>query len=196
MPLHSAMVGSELHQDKLISTALTSDAGKVTTPSSVTPGVGVLRKLKGIELETDLVAATDRGKALVQSTSTDDVPEWRYITPADVNAYLSTVGIDLADISVASTDYRVAAQGVEAILIRVVLYGALTLVNETITVTVGAAAAVPLTVPFAGSGAGVRSASVLTNLSAAQVAGSLITVTSAGNSTGPARAHVSVELYQ
>lgn len=42
---HAALTGAQLHEDKLISTATTADAGKVTTPSSVTNGVGTLRKL-------------------------------------------------------------------------------------------------------------------------------------------------------
>lgn len=54
MAIHSSLTGSELHEDKLISTAVPGDAGKVTTPSAVA-GIGELRKLA----ETEITSVTD-----------------------------------------------------------------------------------------------------------------------------------------
>lgn len=54
MPQHSSLAGAELHQDRYISTAVSGDAGKVTTPSAV-DGVGELRNL----LETEISQVTD-----------------------------------------------------------------------------------------------------------------------------------------
>lgn len=194
MPLHSAMTGSEVHEEKLISTAVVLDAGKVVTPSGVTPGVGVLRKLLGTELDTGLLT-TDTGKVLTPRSDTNGVGEWRYLEPEDLDRYLTTVGLKIADISVVSDQWVVAALGVTSIRIRVVLDAALTAADETVTVTVGGATAVPLVVPFSGSGAGVVTSSAETTLSAAQAAGAAIRVQVAGTSTGPAGAYISLELY-
>ena len=54
MAVHNTLTGSEVHQDKLIGTAVPGDAGKVTTPSGVA-GVGELRNL----LETEISQVTD-----------------------------------------------------------------------------------------------------------------------------------------
>lgn len=45
MAEHNTLTGSSLHECKQISTAATSDSGKVITPSASTAGVGVLRSL-------------------------------------------------------------------------------------------------------------------------------------------------------
>jgi hypothetical protein len=66
MPVHNALSGSEVHQDKLISTAVTGDAGKVTTPSAVTAGTGVLRNL----LETEISQVTDVISVLFSDVTT------------------------------------------------------------------------------------------------------------------------------
>ena len=48
---HSTLSGASVHEDKLITTATTADAGKVTTPSSITNGVGTLRKLTPADVD-------------------------------------------------------------------------------------------------------------------------------------------------
>lgn len=50
MPNHASLSDAELHYCKHITTATTSDKGKVITPSSTTNGISTLRKLN----ETDL----------------------------------------------------------------------------------------------------------------------------------------------
>lgn len=189
MPLHSAMVGSEVHQDRLISTAVTADAGKVTTPSSVTPGVGELRKLKVLELDPDSTVA-DTGRVWTPSSVSNDQLELRYLQPEDLDGYKVVYALDFADISVVGTEYAVLMHDAVTIRIAVVLYGALTVADETVTVTVGSATGVPLVVPFAGSAAGTVVLSPITTLSAPQLEGVLISVASAGTSTGPQRAKV------
>lgn len=185
------MTGSELHQDRLISTALVSDAGKVTTPSAVTPGTGELRKLKVLELDPDTTTA-DAGKVWTPDGITNDTIELRLLAPEDVDGYKVVYDFDLADISVVSTDYAVLMHAATTIRIAVVLYAGLTVADETITVTVGTATGVPLVVPFTASASGSITLSPITTLSAVQAEGVLITVASAGTSTGPAAAKVLV----
>jgi hypothetical protein len=51
MPAHQSIIDpTKIHEAKQIAGASTTDAGKIITPSSVTPGVGVLRKLGTSEL--------------------------------------------------------------------------------------------------------------------------------------------------
>jgi hypothetical protein len=50
MAEHNTLTGSSLHECKQVSTASTSDAGKVITPSSVSAGEGVLRLLTEAEI--------------------------------------------------------------------------------------------------------------------------------------------------
>lgn len=185
------MTGSELHQDRLISTALITDAGKVTTPSGITPGTGELRKLKVLELDPDTTTA-DTGKVWTPDATTNDTISLRYLSPADVDAYKVVHAVDFADVSVASTEYAVLMHPATTIRIAVVLYAGLTVADETITVTVGTATGVPLVVPFTASAAGTIVLSPVTTLSAVQAEGVLITVASAGTSTGPAAAKVLV----
>lgn len=52
MAEHNTLTGTSIHEDKLISTAGTSDAGKVTTPSASTAGLGVLRNLLESEVNS------------------------------------------------------------------------------------------------------------------------------------------------
>lgn len=52
MAEHNTLTGSSVHEEKYISSAGTSDAGKVVTPSSSTAGQGELRKLVVTELDT------------------------------------------------------------------------------------------------------------------------------------------------
>lgn len=52
MAEHNTLTGSALHEDKLISTAGTGDAGKVTTPSASVAGTGVLRNLVESEISS------------------------------------------------------------------------------------------------------------------------------------------------
>lgn len=62
---HKSVPASQLHEDKLIASATTADAGKVTTPSGTTNGVGVLRKLLISEIDFGIViTAADVGKVL------------------------------------------------------------------------------------------------------------------------------------
>src|SRR5690606_35045502 len=158
---------SELHQDKLISTAVVGDAGKITTPSAISPGTGELRYLRATELDTELLIA-DAGKVLTQRSDTDAVGEWRRLTPADLGSVLYTQAFDLADIGTLETQYGVASAPVTTLLIRVVLSDAITVADSAITVTVGGATPVVLTVPFAASAAGTIVSSAETTLSAAQ----------------------------
>jgi hypothetical protein len=65
VPVHNTLSGSEVHQDRLISTAVPGDAGKVTTPSAVA-GVGELRKL----LETEISQVTDVISVLFSDVTT------------------------------------------------------------------------------------------------------------------------------
>lgn len=189
MPLHSAMTGSELHQDRLISTATTGDAGKVTTPSAVTAGTGELRKLKVLELDPDTTTA-DAGKVWTPDDLTNDTIELRYLSPDDLDGYKVVCDVDFADISIVATEYAVLMHAAASVRIAVVLYAALTVADETVTVTIGTATGVPVVVPFTASAAGTIALSAVTTLSAAQAEGVLITVASAGTSTGPARAKV------
>lgn len=185
------MLGSELHQDRFISTSIITDAGKVTTPSAVTPGTGELRKLKVLELDPDTTTA-DAGKVWTPDSITNDTIELRLLSPEDLDGYKVVAAVDFADISVAATEYTVLMHQATNVRIAVVLYGALTAANETVTVTVGAATGVALVVPFAGSAAGSVTLSPVTVLSAVQAEGQAITVVSAGTSTGPQRAKVLV----
>jgi len=50
MSEHNTLTGTSIHEDKLISTASTSDAGKVTTPSASVAGTGTLRNLAETEI--------------------------------------------------------------------------------------------------------------------------------------------------
>lgn len=192
MPLHSAMSGSELHEDKLISTATIADAGKVTTPSGATDGEGELRKLLVTELNTN-TADTLEGQVLVQSGTTN-LGQMRYLFPEDLDGHMQVVSADFADIGTAETAWAVAPIPVTDVRIRVVLYGAITGTDETVTVTVGTADPITLTVPVSGSGAGVVTSGNLVGLSADQAAGVAIEVATAGDSTGAAVARVFLEL--
>lgn len=58
MAIHKDLPASECHEDKNIIGAGTADAGKVVTPSAVTPGVGVLRNLTSGEIVTDIQRTT------------------------------------------------------------------------------------------------------------------------------------------
>ena len=49
---HNTLTGTSVHEDKLISTAGTSDAGKVSTPSASVAGTGVLRNLTESEISS------------------------------------------------------------------------------------------------------------------------------------------------
>jgi len=193
MPLHSALTGSDVHQDKLIGAAIVSDAGKVTTPSAVTPGVGVLRKPLTTETSTGQLIA-DAGKAFVQRADTDGVGEFRFLRPGDIETYLTTTHRDVVDLDTAGSAYSIASTEVTTVRIRVVLSAAITVADEDITVTIGGATPVVLTVPVAGSGAGIITSSAEIPLSAVQPAGSLITIANDGACTGPAAARVIVEL--
>lgn len=54
MPAHQSITDStKIHEAKQIAGATTADAGKIITPSGVTSGVGVLRKLAVNELDPD-----------------------------------------------------------------------------------------------------------------------------------------------
>lgn len=192
MPLHSAMTGSELHEDKLISTAVIADAGKVTTPSGATNGEGELRKLLVTELNTN-TANTLEGQVFVQSGTTD-LGQMRFLFPEDLDGHMQLVSADFADIGTLDTQWAVAPIPVTDARIRVVLYGAITGVDETVTVTVGSADPITLTVPVSGSGAGVATSGNLVTLSAAQAAGVAIEIETAGDSTGATVARVFVEL--
>lgn len=185
------MTGNELHEDKLISTATTVDAGKVSTPSGATDGVGELRKLLFTELDPDATTA-DAGKVWTPDASTNDVVDFRHLSPEDIDGYKVVHTVDFADVSVVGSEYAVLMHDATTIRIAVVLYGALTVADETITVTVGTATGVALVVPFTGSAAGTKVLSAVTALSVAQTEGVLITVASAGTSTGPTRAKVLV----
>lgn len=55
--LHSTIVDADCHEPKHFTSALTTDAGKVLTPSNVTPGISVLRQLASTEL-SDTAALT------------------------------------------------------------------------------------------------------------------------------------------
>lgn len=191
MPLHSEMTFAELHEDKLITAATIADAGKVSTPSSVTDGVGELRKLLVTELDSDADTAA-AGKVWTPDSITNGVIELRYLAPEDLDGYKVAHSFDFADISIVATEYGVLQHAAQTIRIAVVLYAALTAANETITVTIGTATGVALVVPFAASAAGTVVLSPVTTLSAAQLEGVLITVASAGTSTGPTRGRVFV----
>ena len=52
MSEHNVLTGSSIHEEKLISTSGTSDAGKVVTPSSSTAGTGTLRNLVWTEVNS------------------------------------------------------------------------------------------------------------------------------------------------
>lgn len=192
MPLHSAATGSEVHQDKLIGVATTADAGKITTPSSVSNGVGELRKLKATELDSQATTA-DAGKVWTPDATTNGVITLRKLAPADLQAYKTLAHAEFTDIGTATTEYGIAAHSTSSIRIMVVLYGAITAADETVRVTVGTATAVDLTVPTAGSGAGIVTLGTLTTLSAVQAEGSRVTIATLGNSTGPTRAKVVVQ---
>ncbi len=189
MPLHSAMSGSELHQDRLISTATVADAGKVTTPSSLNDGEGVLRKLLAADLDADSVPA-DSGKVLTPSDVANDTFVLRQLAPADIDSYKVVADVEFTDIGTIDTQYTVLMHAATTVRFAVVLYGAITGADETVSVTVGAATVVNLVVPVAGSGAGVVTLSPVTTLSAAQAEGVRIMVATAGTSTGATRARV------
>jgi len=193
MPAHAELAVAELHECKQIKSATTADAGKVVTPSSVTNNVGTLRNLLGTEIATNGTTA-DAGKVYTQSDTDDAEQEFRYLNPDDLENYKTSVQATFADIGTLTTEYAVAPHAVEDIQIRVVLYGAITGADETVSVTVGAATVVNLTVPIAGSGAGVVTSGTLVTLSAAQPAGSRITIATAGTSTGATKAVVVVGL--
>lgn len=193
MPNHASMTGAELHECKQISSAVTADAGKVVTPSDVTAGTGTLRKLLVTELDTDVAASGNEGAVVVQS-AVDNEPEIRFLTPDDVEDYKTSVQATFADIGTLDTQYAVAPHAVDFIRIHCVLYGAITGTDETVTVTVGSADPETLTVPVSGSGAGVVTSGTLTALSASQVAGSRVTIETAGDSTGATQAVVVVSL--
>ena len=53
MTEHNTLTGSSVHEEKLISSAATSDAGKVVTPSGSVANTGELRKLLTTELDTN-----------------------------------------------------------------------------------------------------------------------------------------------
>ena len=73
---HKSLPAGSLHEDKLIASATTADAGKVTTPSSSTKGVGVLRNLTLADLDTSEVTTADHGKVLTPSGTTNGAVEW------------------------------------------------------------------------------------------------------------------------
>jgi len=52
MAEHNTLTGTSIHEDKLISTAGTGDAGKVSTPSASVAGTGELRYLVESEITT------------------------------------------------------------------------------------------------------------------------------------------------
>ncbi|MDY0087122.1 MAG: hypothetical protein RBS78_00990 [Coriobacteriia bacterium] len=64
MPLHSGMTHAEVHEPKHITLTLTSDAGKVITPSSTVAGTSELRNLVKSEV----------GLGNVDNTSDADKP--------------------------------------------------------------------------------------------------------------------------
>ena len=81
---HKSLPASSLHEDKLIASATTADAGKVTTPSGSTNGVGVLRNLTLADLDTSEVTTADHGKVLTPSSSANgevvfDYNKWEHI---------------------------------------------------------------------------------------------------------------------
>lgn len=190
MPLHSAMSGSELHQDRYISTAVAADAGKVTTPSAI-DGTGELRKLLVRELDGNCAPA-DTGKVYTPSGVTNDLLELRQIAASEIDNYKVAVSIDFTDIGTAATEWTVLPHAATSVGFYVVLYGAITVADETVTVKVGTATALTLVVPFTGSGAGIVTAKASTVLDVAQAAGVKIQVDTAGTSTGATRAKVVV----
>lgn len=189
MPLHSALTGSEVHEDKLIGEALTSDAGKVTTPSASTAGQGELRRLLVTELDSDALVA-DSGQVWTPSSTTNGEVERRQLAPADLSAYKVATRIEFADIGTADTQWTVLMHDAHTVRFAVVLYGAISAADETVTVTVGTATGVALVVPFAASAAGTVVLSPVTQLSADQSEGVKIKVETAGTSTGATKAAV------
>lgn len=66
MPVqHNTLTGSAVHETKQISTAATSDTGKVITPSAVDAGQGVLRNL----VESEISSKTTTLNTIVLNTA-------------------------------------------------------------------------------------------------------------------------------
>lgn len=190
MPNHAEMTGSELHEAKGIDSALTTDAGKVLTPSGTTAGISELRKLKATELNTEKTTA-EAGMAVVQGSSTNNVPEVRYIGPTDIDGQECYMQCTLTDIGTAATKYIVASGTIDEADVYVTLQGAITGTNETVTVDFGDTNVV-LTVLVAGSGVGITTSDLGNTITTPIGAGDPITITTAGASTGPTEAIVQI----
>jgi len=191
MPNHAALTGANLHEAKGLDTATTADAGKVLTPSSVTSGVSTLRKLKATELNSEGDNVTDAGKTLHQSSVTDELFVLRYTTPDDVDNLECSMQCTLTDIGTAATKYIVATGTIDEADVYVILQGAITGTDETVTVDFGDTNVV-LTVLVAGSGVGVITSDLANTITTPIAKGALITVTTAGNSTGATEAIVQI----
>lgn len=74
MAEHNTLTGSSVHECKQISSAGTSDAGKVITPSSSTAGEGELRLLTESEIESKTAYITATFEDVSTAASTVYIP--------------------------------------------------------------------------------------------------------------------------
>ena len=95
MPEHVDIQSSQCHEPKHITSATTADAGKVITPSSVSNGVSVFRKLDAADI-----------------TGLEDVTDPQYCQ-AGVVAGATSVAITTSDTDVSSVFSSELSQGVD-----------------------------------------------------------------------------------
>jgi len=104
---HTALNSSQVHEPKHITSATTSDAGKVITPSGATSGVSVLRALQLDELDTAGFRSNNTGWAhYFDSTYTSGSP---LALSAGVRTKVTIDGLgagtDNSNVAIGDTDY-------------------------------------------------------------------------------------------
>ncbi len=179
MSIHANITDpAELHECKQIASAVKTDSGKVITPSSSVDGEGVLRRLSSAELSdaADIAKVTDLN-------ATDAYARMKYIT------------LDIPDISTANTEYVAVDELYEVVSAHVVLYGAITVANATITIADGTTTHGTVVIDYTTSGAGVKYESTFGSPVAID-ASRVLMVSTDGGSTTAGRATVTIALRQ